>query len=162
MSEQVRLVAQHLEHEVGVLGLAQEDSVAALGVKTVGADHGRPQLQRRQQRLEVWDLIGSAPDLLLGQHHPGVGDRTQQVWRRTIATPGAAYDLAVHGHLRQRWPVPGTASLPLTLRLTLSGRLGWLAATAGTGSRRPADPPAKPAAERLLERVAVDVAGQAP
>jgi hypothetical protein len=47
LGEQVRLVAQHLEHEVGILGLTQEDSVAALGVKTVGGDHGRAQLQRR-------------------------------------------------------------------------------------------------------------------
>jgi hypothetical protein len=125
-------------------------------------DHRAGQLQRRQQRLEVRHLVGLVPDLLLGQHHPGVGDRTQQVRRLAIAASGAADHLAIHRHLRQRRPAAAPPARALPGRLTRPRKLARPATPPGTGRRGSAHSPRQPATNRLLERIAVDAAADPP
>jgi hypothetical protein len=131
-------------------------------LQPVGGDHGTGERQRRQQQFELWHLVALVGDLPLSQHHPGAGDRAQQVRRGAVAAAGATDHLAIHGHLRQPGPVTATAPRPLPLGLTLAGRFGRVTADAGTRRRRSAYPTRQPTGDRLLKRITVELAADSP
>jgi hypothetical protein len=60
---QAGLVLLHDQDVMGALAADQELGVLALGVQGIGGDHGSGQVQGRQQRAELGDLVGLASTL---------------------------------------------------------------------------------------------------
>jgi hypothetical protein len=140
--EQARLVFQHRQDEIGVLDLAQEGRVGALGVQRIGRDHPAVQVQRGEQRLERRDLVALGRDLLLCQHDPVMRDRGQQVRCPVLAgAAGAAHGLAIHRQPRTRRDVPAPTRPALPRRFTHAALPARPATPASAGGGPAAHPP---------------------
>jgi hypothetical protein len=111
--------------------------VVGLGQKRVEGHHRAGQVQRVQQRPERGDLVALDVDLTLGQHDAVVTQSGDQVDAAAVGANRSAQGLAVH---RNRSPHRA------------GRRVSVLAGGAGGGGTI-----GEPAADRRVERVAVDV-----
>ena len=113
VSVQAGLVAQDGPQPVRVLDLPEEQGVVPVRLHGVAGDDGPGDRQRREQRLEVADLVGlpGFRDPVLADHDPGhVGDGGEQVHLLVLAGLRALALLPVDGDSLARGNVPGIAA----------------------------------------------------